>query len=618
MVWKSRLLQYGSMLSLAAQSARLEQAMNVKLVEMATAAQRAASLQISAASRQAKAAEAEGQATAERAQAGALQQEAAAWWETSNADAARAAAAQAKVQALRVRGAAAKEQAAAHGAAAAFDEATAEAEMAQATADVTEAATVEAQARGEELGMIICEFVPFLDVACNVVGGITAVGMEGLVATEAVQVSAELTAATAAQVKEEKDAAVAAEWQARAAQDGVAAAEWQAEEAAEAELAQEERVVGGERQAEADTLLEHALVEQDAAAEEEALAAEQQEEAVSLMAESIGKGVLSCWDAIMASLFGMVACVFFLFQLMSKTVPTAVAWLYVGTPPARATVTTPSSGSSLWRDISYNIQHCAIFILVAGIFSNLFTVMDQTSLQARGGIILGFAFAGACTQTIFLHMIPGRLARSQTLGGLFLHGTRFFLSLSVLYTLELLILWAALGQRIFTTEWLERLDPRMWWAILLIPLGAHLRYLEIPLLKRRKDTDIVVSIRNSKVGKPHATEADAFLPIKHVESNNDSNRPAGSETKCWFALLREDLAKLQLPFEILITACMLDLLIHCIAEAGTLWPASNALLLSKRPDWLVPLIYAIVILAVGGILVLICSRRSHNSTTPRS
>lgn len=613
MVWKS-LMSYGSFLSLAAQSSRWEQAMNTKLLEMAAAAEKTAAMQISAADYQALAVEAEEQAAAEQAEAAELQEEAAALLEKSEADSAIAAGEQVEVEELEAQGAGEEEQAVAHGAAAALDEVTFEGEMAEATADATEAARSEAQARGEEVGIAICEFVPFLDIACDVVGGITAVGMEGFAATEAVKASTELAAATATKAEEEREVALAAEFQAKAAEDAAAAAELQADEAAEAELAEEERLAGEEKEVEADVLLEQAEVEEETAAEEEAQSAEQEEEAGSLLAESVVKGVLSCWDAIMASLFGAVSFVFFSFRFLSKFVPSAVAtFSSLRNSPTTSTLETTDNGS-FWRNLSYNIHHCVIFTLVAGMFSNLFNVMDQTSLQARGGIFLGFAFAGACTQTILLHSLPGLLSRSQSIGDIFLYGARSLISLSVLYTLEILILWAALGQQIFTTQWLQELDHCMWWAIFLVPFGAHLWYLEIPLSKSRRGTNIGGLKRSKEETRTHATEADALLPTKHVEIDSRATDP---ETISWFAFLREDLAKMQLPFEILLMSSMLGLLIHCISAAGTLWPASKALLLSTRPDWLVPLLVAACTLALGGIAFSICSRQRKNTAATR-
>jgi chemotaxis protein histidine kinase CheA len=603
-------MSYGSVLSLAAQSSRWEQAMNVKLVEMAAAAEKAAAMQIDAADHQALAVEAEEQAATEQAEAAELQEEAAVLLEKSEADSAIAAGEQVEVEELEAQGAAEEEQSVAHGAAAALDETTFDGAMAEATTDAIEAARSEAQAHGEEIGIGFCQFVIFLDFACDIIGAISAVGMEGFAASEAVKASAELASATATKAEEEREATLAAELQAKAVEDASAAAELQTDEAAQAELAEEERVAGEEKEAEADALLEQAEVEEETAAEEETLSAEQEEDTGSLAAESVVKGVLSCWDAIMASLFGVVSFLFFSFRSISKVVPHAVATFAWARNPSAAAATN-GSGGALCRDLSYNIHHGAIFTLMAGMFSNLFNVMDQTSLQARGGIVLGFALAGACIQTILLHMLPGHLSRSQNIGGIFLNGARFLITLSVLYTLEMLILWATFGQRIFQIEWLRGLDNWIWWVVFLAPFGVHLWYLEIPLLKRRRGANYGAWTRNEEEAGNHATEADALLPTKHVETDA---RATGYETKGWFALLRQDLARMQLPFEILIMACMLGLLFHCIASAVTLWPASKALLLSTRPDWLVPLAVVVCILAaLGGIGLSIWSKRTNNA-----
>ena len=608
-------MSYGSVLSLAGQSARWEHAMNVKILELTAATVKAASFQASAAEHQSLAAQAQKTAAGDEAEAAELQEEAAVLTEQSNADAAVAAGEQAEVEELEAQVVGEEEEAAAHAAAAALDETTFDSEMAEATADAVQATRSEAQAHGEEVGIGVCEFVPFLDIACDIIGGITAVGMEGIAASEAMKASGELAAATATKTEEEREVAQAAEFQGKVTEDGAAAAELQGDEAAEAELAEEEWVTGEEKEAEADALIEQAEAEEETAAEEESAAAEQEDEAALQAANAVVKGVMSCWDAIMASFFGAVSFLYFTFRFAVKVVPptvSAVSTMWASPATTTSTIATAATGNGVFvRNLSYNLHHCGIFALVAGNFSNLFHVFEHSSLQARGGIILAFGFTGACVQTILLHSLPGHLSKSQSIGSILLHGLRFILSLPILYTLEILIVWAALGRKIFSNECLQALDHWQWWVLFLLPLGLHWSLLEIPMLRH-------ASIDECSRGDESlpSTETDALLSTKHVAdappATATESTTKSTTTKGWFHLLWEDLGKMQFPFEILLLTCMSGLLIHCLGAAGTLWPASKALLLSHRPDWLIPLGIAAAAAVIFGLAwPIICGRRNN-------
>ena len=71
----------------------------------------------------------------------------------------------------------------------------------------------------------MCELVPLLDVACDVVGGVATVGLESAAYTLAIEAAAEAEAAVAAQTEEESELALVADLQAKAAEDTTAAAE---------------------------------------------------------------------------------------------------------------------------------------------------------------------------------------------------------------------------------------------------------------------------------------------------------------------------------------------------------------------------------------------------------
>lgn len=553
--------------------------MQKKLVELVAAGEKAAMLQVSAEEQEALALEEEEIATADREQAVELEEEASALLEKSGADAGLAAAEEIEVEELTAQAATEEEESASHAAAGALDEAAVDTETAEATADAAQAARAEAQAHGEEVGVGICEFVPGLDVLCNVIGGITAVGMEGLAASEAVKASTEFAAAVSTKAEEEREVALAAEFQSKAAEDGAAAAQLESEQVGEQELAEEERIAGEQKQAEAEVLIEEAEVAGEEAAGEEATAAEEEEEAESMLANSLVKGVMACWDAMMAALFGIVSFVFFGFKLLMK----AAAAISGGH-------TKTVSGSFL-RNASYTVYHSLLFILTGGIFARVFEVFGDLTIQARGGLILGFAFTGACIQGFALCLLPAHLsATHDTWRSLGLHTLRSMIRTSVLYILEVLIVWAAFGGNAFAIPALQELHHCVWWILLSVPLGIHLVFLEIPYLSR---TACDQSERQPSLHAENMTETDSLLPIKRLQSE-----PCQTRGKGWWKQVGEDLSTMQFPFEILVVTCMFGLLIHCIGVSWTLWPTSKALMLSTRPSWLMPL--AII---AGGVLL---------------
>ena len=578
--------------------------MQEKLVELAAAAEKAAMLQVSAQEQQTLAFQIEETVTAERAEAAELEEEASILLEKSEADEVLATGEQVQAEGMAAEAATEEEQSLAHAAKAALDETTADTELAEATADAAQAARAELQAHGEEVGIGICEFVPGLDVLCSVVGGMTAVGTEGFAAGEGVKASGELAAATLAKAHEEREIALAAEFQVKATEDSTASAELESQKVAEEEVAEGERIAGEEKQAKAEALLEQAEVEADSGVEEEAMAGEEMDEAASLLAYSISRGVSACWDGIMATLFGIVAFLFFGLKTIAKILPPILKVL--SDPPT----STSTAGGVFVRNTSYNFHHSLIFLLNSGIFSNLFEIFGNLSLRARGGLVLGFAATGAGVQTLALHLVPGYLSISHSWKSLFSEVVRSLVCLSFLFALELLILWAAFGERLFTSPLLQSLKDWVWWVMFLVPLGCHLVFLEIPHVSRREGLLVGGNQDLSEciVNEP-AKESDSLLPTKAVF--NGTNRVV--HINGWWSQVRADLAKMQLPFEILMATCMTGLLIHCIGATTSLWPTSKALLLTNRPGWLSELATVVAIVAICVILVVAWRRRKQES-----
>jgi hypothetical protein len=148
----------------------------------------------------------------------------------------------------------------------------------EAAADSAAALQAEFMARGDELGMGVCEMIPLLDVICDIIGGTTSVGLEAMVAKEAAEVAALIAAAAGAEAKEKSELALAAELQSVAAEDGELAAadhavavDLEAEAEAEMAIAEEEEAASQEK-------LQQSALEEEAAEQEEREALEDEEQ----------------------------------------------------------------------------------------------------------------------------------------------------------------------------------------------------------------------------------------------------------------------------------------------------------------------------------------------------
>ena len=605
MAWKS-IVSYWSVMGLTIQSSRWEQAMNQKLLQMAQSAAKSAELLSASAENKELSMETKEKAAADQAEATELEEEATLLFEKSEADAALAAAEEIEMEGVKVEIAAEEEESAAHAAAAALDEVSFESEMTEGTADATEAARMEARAHGEEIGIGACEFVPFLDIVCDFVGGVTAVGLEVGAATEAAKASSEFAAAAAAKMEEEREVALVAEIQAKALEDGALASELQGGELETEELAEEERLAAEEKQAAAEALFEEAEVEADAAAEESALSAEEEAEANSMAGEAISHGVLSCWNAIMASICGVLSFVFFAARTTTKLLIPAASQ----SCSLMSDVT--SSGDrkillvSFFRYSSLFLHHCALFGLVAGVFQHILPGLEQLSLRSRGGIILCFGILAGCIQTPLLHTIPRLLAKSQERQHILLHATRQVIILTLLSIIEILILWVAFGPRFFSQSTLHVLGKWWLWIVFIVLLTFHILYLEIPMLKRERTNSDCKNPSTTHSGSLEVkqgnvpTESDRLLPIDKKSFQETINKPQIQPTS-YLRLLHQEIKNLQLPFEALILSCMIALLLHCSSSVQALWPASKALLLSSRPGWLIPLAVGFTVIVVAYI-----------------
>jgi hypothetical protein len=509
-------VSYWTMMSLAVQSSRWEQSMNTKLIQMAVSSGQALVLQEAGTQAELQGIEQHEAAVMDEAKAVELQKEATVLLEQSKADAALAATDQVEVEELSVKLAELEEQSAAHAAAAAVEEETFESEVAEATVNAEQATRLEVQAEGDEVGIAVCEFFPLLDIVCDLVGGIVAVGLQVDAAAVATTSTAEFATAAAAKVDEQTELDLAAGLQGDATETSGAAAELQVQQDELEQAAEAERVKAEEEEVASKGLDEKATIEEESAIANEVQAGDEQLQATALFQQSVEHGVHACWDAIMANALGLIAFGYFCSRVVSTVVVMMLPnVIHLAGVVQLAFYPTPSSSSACnptkqndrqlhhhgsWgRDLSYMIHHGSIFLLTLSSWNIILSRLGGSDLRTRGACILLFAGTGGAVQVVVLHALPrgliyvlrGSVVTTTTAA---CGGARLLwfiaelavrtVSMTLLFGLEILLLWVNFGPQSVSPLWLHQYDlnTRTWmgWAVLTVTLGLHFWYLEVP------------------------------------------------------------------------------------------------------------------------------------------
>jgi hypothetical protein len=618
MTW-SNIFSYWTMLGLAVQSSRWEQNMNAKLLQMALATEHAISLHAASVKNEEVAIENEEKSDADKLEAESLQEEAEALIEKSEMDNELAGTEQAEVDELEVDIAADEEQSAAHSAAVAIDETTFEAATSDGATDTTEAARLEFQAHSEEVVVGFCEFFPLLDIICDSIGVITSVGSEVGAAAGTMKASSDFAVATAAKADQESELALLAELQAKELEETEAASSLQAEEAELVELAEQEGLEGKEEGATAKEFFEKATLEHEAAVSKQAEAASEEAQAVGSSLEAINHGVLACWDAIMAGAVGFITFCYFVGRVVTSfLMPGAVRTI----EESKGLLNQNGFSKSIGRDICYYFHHCAIFLFCMESLGSLVPATGKFGLRARGGFVLLFALLGAVTQIIMLHAIPSGLSSKREVSPcqLIPELLQRSVAFTLLFMVELLILWVNMGQVMFSPT--EHVRKWLWWILFASILAVYLCFFKllVPADDRLSSSTSSVSSNEEKhceelhgvkdADDPRdPSESDSLLSIDLKKSYSPYSTKGSGPTQPQFSV-KYEICRLQILFEMLVLSCMLALLKHCLPSVQRLWPVSKALLVQARPDWLLP-----VSLALGflGFALLVWHRRSADS-----
>lgn len=304
------------------------------------------------------------------------------------------------------------------GAEAAADEGVYLEESEKAVAEAAAAAKDMAETGSDTAGVAICEFIPLVDIVCDVVGTIAALGLQSQAAKLTAQSALDVTAATTAKLEEEALLTHVEAVEEVVLKDKGIATAFAADAEAEEALAAEETAEAEKDEAEALELFEKSKEEELLAEEEAAKAQEEEMEVERESGKAILHGLEAFKDAVVSGVFSFVAMAFFCVRLLvAILIPGGTA--IVGFIPY--TMTMQESGRAVascseWgrnaivaipkREISYFAGHCGVFLLSMTVLGPQFSLLDKIQIRNQGGVILCFAGIAALTQSLVLHLLP--------------------------------------------------------------------------------------------------------------------------------------------------------------------------------------------------------------------
>lgn len=228
--------------------------------------------------------------------------------------------------------------------------------------------------------------------------------------------------------------------------------------------------------------------------------------------------------------------------------------------------------------------------------------MNDFSIRARGGMIIlvSFALLAAFVQAFALHALPSGLSQAswRPLHIFFELLQRTFI-LMLLFGIEILILWVHLGKVLLSPLPTAGLGKLALWTVFAVMLLVHLWFFELPV---PMDNEVISDEeeQSSETNAKEPTEADSLL---YANGRRTLSSVAADSSIYEGFSFKQEISKLQIPFEVLVLSGMFALLKHSFSSTRTLWPVVRPLLLSSRPKGFVVILMAIGVL----VFVLVAS-----------
>jgi len=492
-------VSYTAMLGLGAQSSKWKLAMEQELTQVAQHQAKAAAWQEAATSDEAASEALVDKSMAEKEEAALLQDEADALLVKGQADEAQAATTEEEADGMTEQAAELEGESTTLFAQAAAEETLAEEDIVKATADAALAAEDGVEAEADEAGTAICQFIPFVDFFCDVLGGIAAVGLESQAVRSAAKAAEEYATAAAAQVEVKAATTEATELQTTALEQGGEAGTLHSR-AAELEVKAAEEIDEGEAdKAEAEAEVGESVADQEAAAEEETKATTEEEASAKAWSESVQHGASACGNAIMVTMASMAAMLFWTLRIAGGVILPVLksglkyTWSLVAKRASHVgsenvSPSTSTSFNAVLVAVSHIFHHGFMFVIFFGLWGDaLLQLRSLGSVQSMGGIILGFAASQVATHIVLLHSLPKAYQHEGGFQASLLVGLYEFARRSVvlcpLVVMELLLLWVNAGNWIFSPNVVQ--GTQAWWLWFVLAGTTVTHYVYVARSKNR-------------------------------------------------------------------------------------------------------------------------------------
>lgn len=517
---------------------------NQHLLGMTESASEALALQAQAAEAEAAAEELMAQSEAEKIESASLESSAAALEAESAADAAEGAALEAESFELADLAATEQLEMESHFSKAAAEDLIAKEEMAAGTEMGQTAAESELKAHGGEATATVCQFVPFFDLFCDFIGGISATAFEVAAAAEAAEAAADFAAAAAAKTKEDAEIALALELQEKSAADAALSTEYQSEANLLEEKAEAEELEGEADEAAAKELASKSVAEQTAAEQQQFFATETEARADKAAKDSILQGIESIGVLVAQILLSAVLLAFLVFRLLFKfVIPLSIS-------------NSSTTESKTWVDgfacgASTVILCATTWFLVAVTYDSILNIQNTT---ARGGTIIQLSLYALLAQTLLIFLPAHLITRRR----------RNWLRTLLIMALDLVLVfgWNALSCFVFS-DFIEPLPLQTAYIVgpLLLILTIWHHYWQY----NRRDMEVCMPKNDADDNLTVATEVTTLLE-KSYEENDDVSFEDATGNESWFE------QRHVLMFEMLLSSVLVALLWSCLSRAMILQP----------------------------------------------
>jgi len=642
---------YTTVIGLVFQSYHFEQAATQHLLIMGNAARKAATFNSAAENDNVVSAEIIEKSTADKLQSESIRKHSIALQKESKEDTLQAQADRLSSREFTAKAAEEESQANLYEATALAEERIYELDTKKALREAAVVTESEARIEADGVATGFCEFIPGLDILCDLVGGATAVRMQTSAVTSSAESAVDFAAAASAKENEDANLVASEGLHAQAENDGQMEIQLESEADEEQMKADTTAAAAKKEEMQADAKFAESK-EEEALSKKEALKADyENEESSRLWKKSIVHGLAAFWDGILSVLISSVAFLFFAFRVYIAIIVPCVAELLCTTllqaQSEHIVNARLFSEMQFFRKFSYFLLHCGVFFTAMILFfPNFYENLDDLNIRSKGGVILIFSFFVGSLQSMLLHMLPycTRVCRTasimnSTAGNIWI----FFVAivhLMPLVIMETISLWVLFGHDILLFN--LRPNPMPYVLGLLISVIFHVYLFEGKDSSGHGDGNgFGVLLFKSEFYVDHEKKANESAPLLKVAEGhgfvesycsgedvgtlgnirNEKIAPGSvvsqnTQERChisWLYCGRETLERihvtcklffsdLQFPFEILIICCTFSLLKSSIPICQRLLPIFRNEFLHTHTNWSLTLMG--ILLSIGLVILL--------------